>query len=87
MTYAVCSDSCCGEYEALEERLVYMTMLAHKQALFDRIKQKIEQEEGEKLDRLAGLLVEASRKARKGAKDSEKLMEDLKDGIVEVFGE
>jgi hypothetical protein len=62
-------------YEVMERKLIGMTFWARKQILFDKIRERVEKEEGQKLDKLVDLVVEASKS--KGKKHEE-LRESLK---------
>lgn len=92
MTYQ-CVDNSCGSgcdceydaYDVLEQKLLGMTFLAHKTVLFEKIKQKIETEEGKKLDQLAELLVEASREKWKTEQEATKKADELREKIRETF--
>ena len=46
--YEVCQCESGDIYDAMESRLMQMTFWAHKTVLFEKIKQKIEEQEGEK---------------------------------------
>ncbi|MBI4162125.1 MAG: hypothetical protein HY513_00450 [Candidatus Aenigmarchaeota archaeon] len=90
MTYAVCSTEDCGSsdfYDVMERRLMWMTMMAHKAVLFEKIKQKIEEKEGAKLDKIAGLLVEASKAREENERQTTRQIEDFKDRFKELFEE
>lgn len=80
------SDCSCDFYEAMQERLMQMALFAHKSALFERIKSRIEKTEGERLDKVAGLVVEASLGKFKDAQDSEKKKEELRQRLRELLG-
>ena len=64
-----------------------MTFWAHKEVLFEKIKQKIEQQEGEKLEKIAELLVEASRNRTKRAQEADAKTEEIKDKLREALDE
>ena len=91
MTYAVCTtQDCSGEadfYDVMERRLMWMTMMAHKAVLFEKLKQKIEQQEGAKLEKIADLLVEASKTREENEKQSSRQIEDFKEKFKELFEE
>lgn len=74
-------------YDTMESRLMQMTFWAHKAVLFEKIKQKIEEQEGEKLEKIADLLVEASRIRAKTEQEAEKNKQELKDKLKETFEE
>ncbi|HLC76572.1 MAG TPA: hypothetical protein VJH04_00035 [archaeon] len=80
-----CETSCeCDSgdyYDFLEKKLMAMTFWAHKQVLFDKIKEKIAKEEGEKLDRIAELLVSEW----KSNAVAEKQQEDFSEKLRELF--
>ena len=57
-------EGCCSERDFssdMESQLMCMAYLAHRAILYEKIKQRIEHQEGEKLDKIAELLVEASK--------------------------
>ena len=90
MTYAVCTAQSCESsdfYDVMERRLMWMTMMAHKAVLFEKLKQKIEQQEGAKLEKIADLLVEASKAKDENEKQSNRQIEDFKDKFKELFEE
>ena len=89
MEYEVCVENCnCGErdfYDVMESTLMRATYWAHKQVLFEKIKQEIEKQEGAKLEKIAQLLVEASQNRWKSEQDAEKKSEELKEKLKETF--
>lgn len=87
MGYGVCVSACEEQefYDVVESRLMAMAMAAHKEVLYEKIKQKIEQEEGAKLDKIAELLVEASQKKWKSERDERRTYEELHEKIKETF--
>jgi len=90
--YQVCAENCCGTenadfYDAMESRLMQMTFWAHKEVLFEKIKQKIKEEEGGKLDKIADLLVDASNSKWKGRQEADKKREELKEKLKDAFGD
>ena len=91
MTYATCAtESCGGEadfYDIMEQRLMWMTMMAHKTVLFEKLKQKIEQQEGAKHEKIADLLVDASKASAEREKQSSRQIEDFKEKFKELFEE
>ncbi len=91
MTYAICNTESCDReedfYDVMERRLMWMTMMAHKAVLFEKIKQKIEEQEGAKLEKIAGLLVEASKAREENEKQSSRQIEDFKEKFKELFEE
>jgi len=74
-------------YDAMESRLMQMTFWAHKAVLFEKIKKKIEEQEGEKLEKIADILVEASRIRAKTGQEAEKDKQELNDKLKETFEE
>ncbi|MBI4017395.1 MAG: hypothetical protein HY366_00425 [Candidatus Aenigmarchaeota archaeon] len=83
-----CASECEGDfYDAVESRLTWLTMAAHKQLLFEKIKERVESKEGKKLDRIADLLVEASDAEWANEKDAERKREELREKIRETFDE
>ena len=89
MEYEVCVENCnCSSgnfYDAMESRLMQMTYWAHKQVLFEKIRQEIEKQEGAKLEKIAQLLVEASQNRWKTEKETEEKREELKEKLKETF--
>lgn len=87
--YATCADNCNYEesdfYDALEARLMQMTYFAHKEVLFEKIKQKIQEQEGAKLDRIVDLLIESSKNNSEIERQSEQRSEELQNALREVF--
>ena len=49
------------EYHIMETTLKRITMLAHQAVLFEKIKQKINEEEGDRIEKIAEILVNGSR--------------------------
>jgi hypothetical protein len=82
-----CGESAVDFYDVMERRLMQMTFWAHKELLFDKIKQKIQAEEGEKLDKLADLLIDASKSKWKSEQEMEKKREELRERIKDTFEE
>lgn len=93
-----CGDNCnCGSgscscesmdfYDVMESKLMGMAFFAHKSALFERIKQRIEKQDGEKLDKIADLVVEATRNKFKTEQEAEKKHAELREKLKEVFDE
>lgn len=85
-----CETNCeCGTetdfYDEMERRLMAMTFWAHKEVLFDKIKERIEKEEGEKLEKIASLLVDAWKNKIETNKESEKSQEDFSEKLREAF--
>jgi len=74
-------------YDMMERRLVGMSFWAHKQILFDKIKQRIENEEGKKLDKLADLVVEISKSEWKSDKEIGKKHKELTEKLRKEFKE
>ncbi len=93
MTEYTCSTENCGcgppadMYDVMESRLMQMTFWAHKEVLFDKIKQKIEKEQGEKLEKIAELLVEASKNKWKTSQEAEKRHDELRGKLKDAFEE
>ena len=90
MEYETCAQECgCDEgfYDAMESRLMQMTFMAHKAVLFEKIRERIEKEEGEKLDRIAELLVEASQKGQQSDIESAKQSDELRRKLKETYEE
>jgi hypothetical protein len=99
--YAVCTtQSCetggcgCGEkncncdfYKFMEQKLMQMTFWAHKEVLFEKIKQKITETEGEKLDKIADLLVDAGKDKLKAKKDATVKKDELRKNLKDLFEE
>lgn len=82
------SGSCnCDFYEAMEAKLIGMVFFAQKSALFDRIRERVEKEDGAKLDRIADLVVEAARSDFKDHQEAEKKRAELRERIRETFEE
>lgn len=80
----------CGSgdfYEAMQEKLIGMAAFAHKSALFDRIRARVEKVEGAKLDRIAELVVEASLGKFKDAQEAERKGEELRAKLREIMEE
>ena len=90
--YAVCQGQCSSSYESdfydvMERRLMWMTMMAHKAVLFEKIKQKIEQQEGAKLEKIADLLIDASKQRWDAEKQSSAQAEEFSEKFKELFEE
>ena len=71
-------------YDVMESRLMQMTFWAHKTVLFEKIKEQIEKQEGQKLEKVAELLVEASRNRWKAEQETEKQDEELKEKLAAI---
>ncbi len=74
-----------SRYEIMEQRLMQMTFWAHKAALFEKIKEKIEKEEGKNLEQLADLLIQSSKEESESSKESEKKHEELRKRLEQYF--
>ena len=74
-------------YDVMESRLMQMTFWAHKEVLYEKIKQQIEKQEGKKLEKIAELLVEASNNRWKSDREVEKKEDELREKIKETFEE
>lgn len=83
------SENCgCGSgdfYEAMQAKLINMAVFAHKSALFDRIRSRVEKVEGDKLDRIAELVVEAALGKFKDAQEAERKGEELRAKLRETM--
>jgi len=78
----------CGSgdfYETMQDKLVEMAVVAHKSALFDRIRSRIEKVDGEKLDRIAELVVETALGKYKDAQEAAKKSEELRSRLKEIM--
>lgn len=88
---AYCTENCGPDsgqsdfYDFLESRLMFMTNLAHKSVLFEKIKKSIEQEDGEKLDKIAELLVQASKEKWESDIESDRKQDELGKKLRETF--
>lgn len=83
---ALCIGKCEEDfYDALEHRLMTMTFWAHKEVLFEKIKQEIEKQEGKKLEEIAKLLIDASRLRKERMLESEKKDEELREKLKEAL--
>jgi hypothetical protein len=80
-----CNIEAMDRYDYLEERLLQMTFMAHQKVLMDKIKAKIEKEEGQKLDKLADLLIQTSKAEIEQVKGAEKKRDELKDKLKDYF--
>ena len=86
--YETCEGCCDSDfYGAMESRLMAMTFWAHKAVLFEKIKQRIDKEEGEKLEKIAELLVDASKNKWKNRQEAEKKREELRGKLQETLEE
>ena len=72
-------------YDEMERKLMAMTFWAHKEVLFDKIKERIEKEEGEKLEKIAILLVDAWKNKIEAGKENERKQEDFSEKLKEAF--
>ena len=75
----------CSEDDYLERKLMSMAFWAHKEALFDKIKEKVEQQEGEKLEKLSEIIVDAWKSRIEGRKRDEKSYEDFSEKVKELL--
>jgi hypothetical protein len=80
-----CSVEPRDKYDYLEDKLLQMTFWAHQKVLMDKIKAKIEKEEGAKLDRLADLLIQTSKAETEHEKGSEKKRDELRNKLKDYF--
>ena len=79
-------ESCnCDFYEAMEAKLMSMAFFAQKSALFERIRDRIEKEEGAKLDKMADLVVDAARNRFKDQQEADRKRAELREKIKETF--
>lgn len=94
MENQTCSSDCnCGScscdsydfYEEMEEKLMGMAFFAHKSILFDKIRDRIEKEQGDKLDKIADLVVQASKEKFESEQEAEKKRAELMERLKEVF--
>lgn len=80
------SEGCsCDFYEGFESRLMQMALFAHKSALFERIRERIEKQEGEKLDKIADLVVETAMGRFKDAQEAERKRQEIRDKLREMM--
>lgn len=87
-----CSMDSCGcestDFHAqLEEKLYGMAFVAHKSVLFDKISKKIEERHGDKLDKIAGLVVDATLDKMKDEHELHRKKEELRKSLKEIFEE
>ena len=83
-----CMQECSDDvYDMVEQKLMRMTFWAHKEVLFEKIKDQIEKQEGEKLENLAKLLVETSRERTQAGKTFDKKQEELREKIGDLLEE
>lgn len=89
MQYTCNAEGCCTEevYDIMEHRLMQMAMMAHREVLFDKIKERIEKQEGEKLEKIAELLVESSRNSINSQINRHEKKKELSDRIRDIFSE
>ncbi|HLC46086.1 MAG TPA: hypothetical protein VJI67_04400 [archaeon] len=99
--YEVCVEGSCGggscgggncgpyhesnAYDVMERRMRYLTMAAYKEILYDKIKQKLERDEGKKIEELASLLVETSKDKLRDRSDLREKREKLRSKLRETF--
>ena len=76
-----------GFYDVMGSRLMQMTFWAHKEVLYEKIKQQIEKQEGKKLEKIAELLVEASNRKLKTGREDDKKQVELREKLKETFEE
>jgi len=74
-------------YSDLEDRLVGMAYWAQKKALFERIKQRVEKEDGARLDKIADIVMEMSRMDSRNSQEMAKKRDELHDRLREIFEE
>lgn len=88
MAYEVCAAECNDDvYDVIEDRLMRMSFWAHKEVLYEKIKDRIKKEEGDNLDQIAGLLIEASKDEMKGEQEMKTKRNELRDRLKNAFGE
>ena len=88
--YEVCCSSGNSDmdfYDMMERKLMAMTFLAHKELLFEKIKEQIEKQEGKKLEKIAELLVNASKEKMDATKEFGKKQDELREKLKETFEE
>lgn len=88
--YDTCEGGSCGcgagdRYDLLEGRLMQMAFWAHKAVLFEKLKERIEKEDGQKMDQIVGLILDATKDTAEGRKEAEKKREELRKRIGEAF--
>jgi hypothetical protein len=74
-------------YDVMESKMMEMAFAAHKTVLFEKIKERIEKLDGEKLDALADLVVEASRTKWKTEQEAAKKRAELREKLKDIFQE
>lgn len=85
-----CGCGSCGPadfYDAMERKLMDMVFYSHKSILFDKIRERIEKEEGPRLDKIADLVVETARTEFKNEQELDAKRAELREKMKEVFDE
>jgi len=82
-----CRSSCGDFQEVMEQKLIGITMAAHKSVIFDKLVKKIEEKQGEKLDELAEVLVNASIEHHKSQQDASEKHDELRKKLKEIFNQ
>ena len=70
------------EYEVMETTMKRITMLAHQYVLFEKIKQKINEQEGERLEKIAEIVVNNSKSYIEPESDLDRGTEDSEDDLM-----
>ena len=80
-----CSIGARDEYGLLEGRLMQMAFWAHKAVLFEKLKERIAKADGQKMDQIADLILDATKDTAEGRKDAQAKREELRKRINEAF--
>jgi hypothetical protein len=73
-----------GDHKAM---MLHLVKVAKAELLKEKVKQKLEEVEGKRLDEIANLLVETKMEFRKAKKDFWKKKMEMKERMMEIFGE
>lgn len=82
MSYAICVER---DFSPIESSLMHMTLMAHKEVLYEKIKEQIQKQEGAKLETIAALLVEASQARWKAQHELDRNEDELGDKLRDAW--
>lgn len=71
--------------DAAEARLLPLAHWARRELLYDKIRARVERDEGQRLAEIADAVVEAAKAARAGERDIEKKREELRRKLQAFF--
>lgn len=76
----------CWEHGDKESMLMHLVMAAKMELIKEKVKKRIEAEEGKKLDEIAGVLVQAKMDYHKKKMEMMEKKEEARERLEEIFG-